>query len=246
MELDTNLRYDKTSNLQGVLMENIDTVYANKLHESTMHPYSQHVENINDKSYWIVNAVNKEAEQQIIDKLMNADFREFCFKKDGKRVKIVNKEVQTLEERALLNQFYSNEVQRYINLEFVSPTSFKRNGRYMIMPDVRLIFQNIMNKYSTSSDSVSMLDTDALDQLEENCYIVNYRLRSVTFPMEKTKIPSFMGGITIKVNGPETMVRYANMLTDFSEYSGIGIKTAVGMGAVRKRDWRKNNDRSGD
>ena len=165
MELDKNIRYDKTSNLQGVLMENIDTVYANKLHESTMHPYSQHVENINDKSYWIVNAVNKEAEQQIIDKLMNADFREFCFKKDGKRVKIVNKEVQTLEERELLNQFYSNEVQRYINLEFVSPTSFKRNGRYMIMPDVRLIFQNIMNKYSTSSDSVSMLDTDALDQL---------------------------------------------------------------------------------
>lgn len=244
MELDNPVRIEKTSNLQGILMENIDSEYADLLHEMRMHPYSQHIEKIDAKSYWVVNALNKEAEKCIIDMLYKDDFNKFTFKKNKETIKIISKKFEVLDENELLQNFYQGEVQRYINLEFISPTAFKSNGKYVIMPDTRLIFQNMMNRYTTASETMNMIDTETLEQLDENSSIVNYRLRSISFPMEGIKIPAFIGGITIRVNGPETMVRYANMLSKFSEYSGIGIKTAVGMGAVRIRDWRKKNDRS--
>ena len=38
----------------------------------------------------------------------------------------------------------------------------------------------------------------------------------------------------VKVAGTETMANYAGLLMKFGEYSGIGIKTAIGMGPLRK------------
>ena len=90
-----------------------------------------------------------------------------------------------------------------------------------------------MNKYSSSSDSIEMFDQETLDQITEQSEIVNYNLKSVYFPMEGIKIPGFKGKITIKFSGSETMSKYIKMLVRFGEYSGVGIKTAMGMGAIR-------------
>ena len=51
--------------------------------------------------------------------------------------------------------------------------------------------------------------------------------------MEKVKIPAFIGKITIKLTGTKTMTNFANMLFEFGEYSGIGIKTSLGMGCIK-------------
>lgn len=51
--------------------------------------------------------------------------------------------------------------------------------------------------------------------------------------MEGIKIPSFIGEIGIRINGTDTMARYVKLLARFGEYSGVGIKTAMGMGAFR-------------
>ena len=34
--------------------------------------------------------------------------------------------------------------------------------------------------------------------------------------------------------GTKTMTNFANMLFEFGEYSGVGIKTALGMGCIKK------------
>ena len=39
----------------------------------------------------------------------------------------------------------------------------------------------------------------------------------------------------MKIDGTDTMARYARLLARFGEYSGVGIKTAVGMGALRMK-----------
>ena len=47
------------------------------------------------------------------------------------------------------------------------------------------------------------------------------------------RIPAFIGKITMRVDGTETMRRFVRLLLEYSEYSGIGIKCSLGMGAVR-------------
>lgn len=55
-----------------------------------------------------------------------------------------------------------------------------------------------------------------------------------------------MGKITIKIRGTQTMTNFANMLFKFGNYSGVGIKTSIGMGAIyanQKQRRRKIDDR---
>ena len=44
---------------------------------------------------------------------------------------------------------------------------------------------------------------------------------------------SFTGNIKIRIKGDEQFISYIRMLCRFAEFSGIGIKTAIGMGQVR-------------
>ena len=53
IELDSSqISYQQSSNLQGVLMEQIDTDYAQELHQYSLNPYSQYVVKEKDKTVW--------------------------------------------------------------------------------------------------------------------------------------------------------------------------------------------------
>ena len=101
------------------------------------------------------------------------------------------------------------------------------------MPDIRLLFGSLMRKYSASSKTVEMIDEETLDYIVSHTSISDFRIRSTRFPLEGIKIPSFMGEITLHFTGTDTMARYAKMLLEFGEFSGVGIKAGMGMGAIR-------------
>ena len=89
-----------------------------------------------------------------------------------------------------------------------------------------------MNKYDASNCDEQIYDEETLKQLMDNTALSRYELRSSIFNMEGIRIPAFTGRITLKVTGPQTMSDFANMLFCFGSYSGIGIKTSLGMGAI--------------
>ena len=63
-----------------------------------------------------------------------------------------------------------------------------------------------------------MLDEETLEQLCANAQIVRYDLKSVSFSLEGVRIPSFIGKITIRMNGTKTMAGFANMLIEFGTF----------------------------
>lgn len=233
--------YYQSSNLQGVLMEKMDSAYAEKLHEQGLKPYSQYVLG-GERKEWVVSTCSREAYEKIIAPLADPSFTEFLLDQKDMRLKITAKELKTESKQGLMEEFYADHCSRYCNLAFLTPTSFKSNGKYVIMPDARYIFQSLMNKYSASSADLEMFDEETLEHLVNGSYIVRYRLRSASFPLEGVKIPSFMGEICLKVNGTDTMARYVRLLARFGEYAGIGIKTAMGMGGLKIKEEGKTND----
>lgn len=62
-----------------------------------------------------------------------------------------------------------------------------------------------MNKYDAAAGDHIMLDEETLEQLCANAQIVRYDLKSVSFSLEGVRIPSFIGKITIRMNGTKTM-----------------------------------------
>ncbi len=232
--------YYQSTNMQGVLMEQIDSGYAQRLHEQGLKPYSQYLLGRGQRICWVVNTLSQESYEQIIMPLMKGTFTEFALDKKDIHVKILGRELHTTAKQELLKEFYSDSCDRYLHLEFLTPTAFKSNRKYMIMPDVRYIYQSLMNKYSASSPDMEMYDSETLEQLAGGTDIAGYRLKSDSFPLEGIRIPSFRGELSIRVSGTDTMARYARLLARFGEYSGVGIKTAMGMGGfrIRKREAR--------
>ncbi len=233
--------YYQASNMQGILMEQIDTDYAETLHEQGLKPYSQYIRS-GEASEWVIHTYTEEAYRKIILPLTRDEFDSAVIEKKGIHLKLTQKQLCVVPKKSLLEEFYDRESERYFNVEFLTPTSFKSSGRYVIMPDMRYIFQSLMNKYSAVSEKMEMYDEETLEQLVENSSIVRYRLRSTFFPMEGVRIPAFIGSVGIKIYGTDTMARYVRLLLRFGEYSGIGIKTAIGMGAVRVKEGTRKND----
>ena len=231
MELDSNeINYRNSSNLQGVIMENIASEYAEELHKSQLNPYSQYLVKKQDKIYWHIHTVTDEAYEKIL--LPMARLKEVEIKKKNITAHIANRKIETEEEKALVDEFYEKDCAKYLKLRFLTPTAFKRDGRYVIYPDLHLVYGSLMRKYNEASEELGMIDEEVLDQLTEKSSIVRYRLQTIDFPVEKVKIGGFIGEITIHILGGETLARYVRMLCRFGEISGIGIKTGMGMGAM--------------
>ena len=75
-----------------------------------------------------------------------------------------------------MNHFYESDSSPYIQLHFMTPTAFKQKGRYLFYPDIRCIFQSLMNKYDSAVRDEIMADEDTLEQLYESSQIIRYDL----------------------------------------------------------------------
>ena len=244
---DSNKRHGVflSSLMQGVLMERIDATYADHLHMSSIHPYSQYVTANNDEIIWTVNCLNDEAEEMICPILMNDSFLEVQLKHRDESLTVLEKSCHSISYQSLIDDYYLGHGERSLRLKCLTPTSFKQNGKYCLFPSIRLIFQSLMKKFDACSEKHSIYSDEILEHYEKYAQIVDYRLRSTRFHLEGVKIPSFVGELTIHVNGPQQMVNMAEMLAEFGAYSGVGIKCSMGMGALQLIK-RNKQEKEGD
>lgn len=228
--------YNISSLTQGYIMENISTRYASFLHNLRLNPYSQYIIKDGESLIWNINTLDIQAKKEIIDKILyiinNEGEREIFLKKPEDKLCIEEVSVEESNYKELRKTLYESENSRLLKIKFLTPAAFKQDNRYCIFPSVRLIFQSLMNKYDAAAGYSSIYDAEVLQEYERHSYIAGYKLRSTAFSLEGVSIPSFIGEIAIKINGTSQMVNLAYMLAKFGSYSGVGIKTSMGMGAV--------------
>ena len=227
------LNHNKSSLFQGVLMEMIDSEYAVILHEGGINPYSISLsEERKDEWYWIVNTLTAEAYEKIIPKLLDDSFESVYLRYDKKTIKITEKSVKKFKMASLLNQFNTKNASGSFNITFKTPAAFKVNGEYLFLPDLQHIFQSIINRFDSLGYGFSLVDKETIEELEDKTKITAYNLHDEKFGLEGVKIPSFMGNMTVRVNGSQELKNFVSILLEFASYSGIGIKTSIGMGSV--------------
>lgn len=240
MELRTKgndfIPYQKAVILQSILMGQVGEPYAAMLHESTRHSYCQSVINQNGKNIWQICTTDQEAFQGIILPLQDISFNHFYMEDTQWEVTVAQKQLLQKTKDEFMDQYYFQNADRYIKVDFRTPTAFKRQGAYVYIPELRLIYQSLVKKYDAASDDEMAEDEDLLEQLLTYSKVVQYRLHSCSYSVHGVKIPAFMGQLTIRVNGPQAMVNFLHMLFRFGEYAGVGIKTAMGMGNIALRE----------
>lgn len=227
--------YNMGSLMHGVLMERIQTEYADKLHEDGLKPFSQYVLPCDEGMKWTVNCLNDECAEQFDRAFIHGSGSIFLKSKDME-LDIVSRSMSSMSYKRLIETSYFGEVSRFACIKFKTPCSFKNDGKYMIFPDVGMIYSNLMRKFDEFSGEYSMYDGNMFRSLVEKTAVTSYNLRSSVYHLESVRIPSFMGKITVKNSGPAQLGNLVRLLFAFGEYSGVGVKTALGMGAAEREE----------
>ena len=104
----------------------------------------------------------------------------------------------------------------------------------------------MIQKYDAVRAQTEIAEDDLLEDLQRFISVIGYNLRSTFFSVEGVTIPSFTGTLLLKISGPQQLVNLVHLLLRFGTYSGVGIKTAMGMGALQLIEKRKDDLHAGN
>ena len=128
----------------------------------------------------------------------------------------------------------SASISKGVDLDFVTTAAFRRDGQYVIFPELYLIIQSLLNRWNKFAESFSIED-DVAKILATFCRVTEYNLRTQLFLLEHQKLTGFCGKMSVKLSGNRMVNNLLSMLFEYANYAGIGIKTALGMGATKTK-----------
>lgn len=77
-----------------------------------------------------------------------------------------------------------------------------------------------------------MQDPDAEQAILQGVHITGYRLHTQRYDLKGSWVPGCQGSITLEARLALPLLELWNALLSLAPYSGLGIKTALGMGGV--------------
>ena len=229
--------------MQGILMEHIDTHYAATLHTHALHPYSQYTRYYAKSRtlHWYISALTNQACQEIIQPLSTLP-DEVYLKKKKLSLPIIRRSISYMSTYERLAKKYISPAQQLphspsiISYQFISPTILKKQGLYLYYPEYSYLISSLLRKWNTFSH-LDFLNTPEISTLLINhpFRIEHYNLKMNFFSVERIKIPAFQGYLDVKLPQNTMAQHILLLLSDYANCSGVGIKTAIGMGAMHKK-----------
>lgn len=123
---------------------------------------------------------------------------------------------------------------------FASPTAFSFGGRggkrIEVLPAPRLVFGSLASAWNYWFSSVFKMSHDLRDYVEQTVVVSSFQMETKMHQYRGYKQLGALGTITYlcwDYANPQ-MVRLLNTLADFAFYAGVGYKTTMGMGQVRR------------
>ncbi|HHW54863.1 MAG: CRISPR-associated endoribonuclease Cas6 [bacterium] len=118
-----------------------------------------------------------------------------------------------------------------VTLEFLTPTSFRQRGTQILFPLPEYVFGSLRQRWNAHGPIRLPEDLD-LSLIQ----VARYRARTQLVPFNRYKIVGFTGTCTYQVpkKVPDFVPWLLAVLADYAEFAGVGYKTTMGMGVVRR------------
>lgn len=214
--------------LYAILLENCPNSFATEIHNTGFTPISHKLLIKDDKILWKVTLFN-DAISILGDVLLNK--KEWFIKKENIVLSTVDVQCTTITADDLFKYKYDS-----IKLNFVTTTAFKSQDIIHNIPSNHFIFQSLFKKWNMAFPEAIIEDDDqeGIETIARHMIIKNFILKDSTYRLKGQSIKGFQGNLLLtphnKMDNFHKELAFALLL--FSEYSGIGIKTAMGMGGI--------------
>ena len=211
--------------LYAAMLERAPREFAARLHESTVTPVSQYVRG----DLWQVSLFGAGSIETLSPILEGLD--EVFLRRDRTRVTLEQAGFRRIDS---VDALLAHPVWDRGSLSFRTPTAFKSAGIYQLLPTQRLVLQSLILKWNGCFGDVCPIKDDGggLEALAEGLCYRSLRLDSTEFAMKHTRIPGVLGQIAFENRLSGFHKQLANALLAFGTYSGVGIKTTLGMGGL--------------
>lgn len=133
-------------------------------------------------------------------------------------------EISQTQNFANLLQIPSEEL---IEIDLITPTSFKQNQVIQPFPLPELVFNNLWRRWNAFAPIELQLPP-----IEWQAMVVAYQLKTKAIKLKSATEIGSTGWVKYKFSNPE-QTKIATTLAFFAEFAGIGRKTAMGMGRSR-------------
>lgn len=216
--------------LHGMLMQKLPEAWGDKMHNDGLHPFGQWVEPLQGREFlWHINLLD-DALADALAPLVQPDTAWACeHLQDTFHIAKVDRTRLTVQDY-VKPFFLEQDVARRWQLRFRTATTHKTQGEYALYPTVELIGQSLQRRFCLLDANSVLADAEALEHILTHTRIARYRLQSCTYPLEGARVQGYVGSVELALKGPESLARLAGMLFSFARWSGVGVKTALGMG----------------
>ena len=217
--------------LYAALLEQGTARFAERVHADQITPISQFLTG-GKNPVWTVSLLGESCEEELIPVLERLD--RLTLEREGVQLRISGKEcsrIADVEELFRLARRDSEECRLHI----VTPAAFKQRGQYQILPTPELVIGNLVRKWNGCITECPIEDTDGegVAALGAGLRWKWFDLHSGTYRLKGNAIPGFVGELVVEHRMSGFHGQLADALLLFSGYSGLGIKTALGMGGVK-------------
>jgi len=222
--------------MHGAVMELLPLSVSASLHEPGVKPWAQYVaQDAAGKVTWIVSALTDEMDQALKASLLDRLPMPWNLRQKGFQITVNQPAVNERLTYAELadKHFKQDEAPRRHKLRFCTPTTFKTAGKHVLFPTSDLILNSLMQRWDAFAEGLSLGDPEVREHLGTHVQIRDYRLASSSYSVDSAWIKGFVGQLDLSVTGPEALCRVASLLLEYGRFSGVGIKSALGMGGVR-------------
>ena len=145
-------------------------------------------------------------------------------------VKMTTEESATFEE--LVESGFADSWTK-VSLEALSPTSFRRSGRQILLPDPSLVFGTLQKRWTEFS--VVTPDSSLMERWQEDVLVTRFNIHTAVETFDRYKIIGLVGRVDygIHAGASHYMRGWFRALAQFANFAGVGYKTTMGMGRVR-------------
>ena len=213
---------DVSVKLHGIIMKEIPTELAGKMHSNDYHPFSVFAVPVEDRIVIRVSALNDEA-MDILNVFRDKDhFRIYGMDRPLVITGFMEKQPVAADDLSIFGD--SNRCR----ISFVTPAMYKSEGKQMCRPYIEKYFNSVISKYNRFEGSDVKFDVFA-EALNE-CEYQSFQFQSYRYHVSGLNIRGLTGHCDLKLPDDKTKRDLLLTMFQYASYCGVGGKTSMGMG----------------
>ncbi|PZO58527.1 MAG: CRISPR-associated protein Cas6 [Phormidesmis priestleyi] len=175
-----------------------------------------------------LNGLNEPA-SKAIEALDLSEHLEFL----GARFKVINREDEATSYEALYHRFVADEPEpvRRLAFSFSTPTAFSQHRTYLPLPVPTLMFHSWLERWNHFSPVYLGAD-ELIEYFGGSIALSRHRIQTRSYSLDRGFVTGFTGTVNLKVlrHSDPLLANVAELLANYAQFVGTGIKTRLGMG----------------